>query len=119
MLTQAHLSRHVLFHVFHTPAIANGARGIFGMSPKRFRALRQRGNSPVGIGAIGHRSAADVRRGLWALLRARAARGVRVGAMSRAQADALLATQQAQLDAYINHKFRTPEQQIAFLCRPH
>ena len=33
MLTQAHLSRHVIFHVFHTPAIPDNAKAIFGMSP--------------------------------------------------------------------------------------
>ena len=42
MLTQAHLSRHVVFHVFHTPAIPRHAPAIFGMSPSRFRALATR-----------------------------------------------------------------------------
>src|SRR4051794_28701835 len=29
-LTQPHLARHVFFHIFHTPAVAGGARGVFG-----------------------------------------------------------------------------------------
>jgi hypothetical protein len=32
-LTQGHLSNHVIFHVFHTPAIADHARTIFGLRP--------------------------------------------------------------------------------------
>jgi hypothetical protein len=119
VLTQAHLSRHVIFHVFHTPAIPHAAKGIFGMSPTRFRRLRDGGRSPVAIGAVGHRSAAHVKGALWALLRQRAAHGVSLGATSRAQADARLAEQHHQLYLYVNRTFRTPDQQVAFLCRAH
>jgi len=117
MLTQAHLSRHVVFHVFHTPAIPSAARGIFGVSPSRFRTLRDRAMTPIAIGAAGGRSAAHVRGALWSLLVRRAARGVAVGAMSRTEADHLLAEQKAQLPLYAGRAFRTPEQQVAFLCR--
>jgi hypothetical protein len=119
MLTQAHLSRHVIFHVFHTPAIPANAHAIFGVSASRFRTLRDRAMTPVAIGAAGGRSAAHVRGALWSLLVARAQRGVAVGAMSRAQADHLLAEQRAQLPVYAGRAFRTPEQQVAFLCRVH
>jgi hypothetical protein len=118
MLTQAHLSRHVLLHVFHTPAIPRAARGIFGVSPARFRALRDSALTPIAIGAKGGRSAAHVRGALWSLLVARAGRGVRAGAISRAEADHLLGEQRRQLTLYLGRAFRTPEQQIAFLCRP-
>ena len=119
MLSQAHLSRHVLLHVFHTPAIPAAARSVFGVSPRRFRELRDGGLTPTRIGAAGHRSAAHVRGALWAVLNARADRGVRTGAMSRAQADHLLAEQREALPLYLVRSFRTPEQQVAFLCRPH
>lgn len=119
MLTQAHLSRHVIFHVFHTPAIPEHARAIFGMSPSRFRALRNSALSPVTIGAKGGKSAAHVRGALWSLLVARAHRGVESGSMSRGEADHLLAEQKDQLAVYVTRAFRTPEQQVAFLCRPH
>jgi hypothetical protein len=119
MLTQAHLSRHVVFHVFHTPAIPQNARGIFGVSPARFRTLRDSAMTPLTIGARGGRSAAHVRGALWALLVARADRGVRLGAMSRTEADHLLAEQREQLPVYLGRAFRTPEQQVAFLCRVH
>jgi hypothetical protein len=119
MLTQAHLSRHVIFHVFHTPAIPLSARGVFGVSPTRFRTLRDSAMTPLSIGATGGRSAAHVRGALWSLLVARAGRGVALGAMSRAQADHLLAEQKEQLPVYVGRAFRTPEQQVSFLCRPH
>ena len=119
MLTQAHLSRHVIFHVFHTPAIPRNARAIFGLSPARFRTLRNRAMTPLAIGARGGRSGAHVRGALWALLVARADRGVRVGAMSRAEARHLLAEQKEQLGVYVGRAFRTPEQQVAFLCGVH
>jgi hypothetical protein len=116
MLTQAHLSRHVIFHVFHTPAIPRNARAIFGLSPARFRTLRNSAMTPLAIGARGGRSGAHVRGALWALLVARADRGVRSGAMSRGEARHLLAEQKAQLGVYVGRTFRTPEQQVAFLC---
>jgi hypothetical protein len=119
MLTQAHLSRHVIFHVFHTPAIPKSAHAIFGVSATRFRTLRDGGTTPIAIGAAGGRSAAHVRGALWSVLVARAARGVRLGAMSRGEADHLLEEQKAQLAVYLGRSFRTPEQQVAFLCRPH
>jgi hypothetical protein len=117
MLTQAHLSRHVIFHVFHTPAIPRNARAIFGVSPARFRTLRDSAMTPLAIGARGGRSAAHVRGALWAVLVARADRGVRVGAMSSVEARHLLAEQKAQLAVYVGRAFRTPEQQVQFLCR--
>lgn len=119
VLTQAHLSRHVVFHVFHTPAIPRHAKAIFGLSPSRFRALRDSGLSPLRIGARSGRSSAHVRGALWSLLVARAHRGVAAGAMSRVQARHLLDEQRDQLAVYVTRAFRTPEQQIAFLCRPH
>ncbi|WP_445149828.1 hypothetical protein [Baekduia sp. Peel2402] len=119
MLTQAHLSRHVVFHVFHTPAIPRHAKAIFGLTPSRFRALRDSGLSPLRIGTRGGKSAAHVRGALWSLLVARANRGVAAGAMSRTQARHLLDEQRDQLAVYTTRAFRTPEQQIAFICRPH
>ena len=41
---------------------------------------------------------------------------VRIGAMSRRQADALLAHQDAGLGAYMTRRYRTPAQQVAFVC---
>ena len=39
--------------------------------------------------------------------------------MSRAQAKALYGEQMANLAAFMAHTYRTPSQQVSFLCRPH
>lgn len=117
-LTQPHLANHVVFHVFHTPAIATASSRVFGVRPATFRRLRAAGLSPAAIGARGGRGAAAVRGTLRRLFRARAARAVRIGAMSRRQADALVAHQEAGLRAYVTRPFRTVTQHRAFLCRP-
>src|SRR4051794_25019358 len=115
-LTQPHLARHVFFHIFHTPAVAGGARGVFGVSPDGFRRLRDRGLSPIAIGARGHRSAAHVVSALHGLFAARGQRAVRLGAMSSRQARALLAEQDADLKGYASRTFRTTAQQVDFVC---
>jgi hypothetical protein len=118
MLTQAHLARHVMFHIFHTPAIPRHAREIFGMSPRAYRVLRDSGYSPQRIAAEGGRTLKQSREALRSVLARRDAQAVRAGAMSRRQAAALLAHQEADLGAYMQRRYRTPAQQVAFVCRP-
>jgi hypothetical protein len=118
-LTQGHLSNHVIFHVFHTPAIADHARTIFGLRPSTFRHLRDSGLSPTTIAQRGGRTRAGAQARLAKLLKARGARAVKLGAMSATQAKALYAEQMASLPAFMAHTYRTPSQQVSFLCRPH
>jgi hypothetical protein len=118
MLTQAHLARHVMFHIFHTPAIPRHAQRIFGMSPHAYRLLRDSGYSPQRIAAEGGRTLKQSREALRSILVRRNDQAVRIGAMSRRQADALLAHQDADLDAYMHRRYRTPAQQVEFVCRP-
>jgi hypothetical protein len=118
-LTQGHLSNHVIFHVFHTPAIADHAPTIFGVRPATFRHLRDSALSPTAIAQGGGRTRAGAQARVAAVLKARGARAVRLGAMSRAQAKALYAEQLASLPAFMGHTYRTPSQQVSFLCRPH
>jgi hypothetical protein len=118
-LTQAHMANHVIFHVFHTPAIADNARAIFGIRPASFRHLRDSGLSPTAIAQRGGRTRAGAQARLAALLKARGQRAVKLGAMSRAQARALNAEQMAALPAFMRHTYRTPAEQVSFLCRPH
>jgi hypothetical protein len=119
MVTQPHLARHVLFHIFHTPAIPRHAQEIFGMSPSRYRALRDGGWSPQRIAAAGHMTPAASRDALRSILVRRGDQAVRSGAMSRRQAGALLAHQDADLGRYMTRRYRTPSQQAAFACRLH
>jgi hypothetical protein len=117
MLSQAHLARHVLFHIYHTPAIPRHAAEIFGMGADRYRALRDSGMTPIAIAARGGRSATAARDALRTILAKRDDQGVRSGAMSTRQARALFAEQDAGLDAYMRRHYRTPAQQVAFVCR--
>ena len=118
-LTQAHLSRHVLFHVFHTPAVATHAPSIFGVTPATYRRLRNSGISPQAIGASQGRSPATVQSGLASVLSARDNHGAAVGAISANQAKNLWAEQSEDLSAYVRRAYRTSEQQIDFICHPH
>ena len=117
MLSQAHLARHVLFHVDHTPAIPRHAQEIFGMSPQRYRAMRNTGTTPMLIAAAGGRTLAAATGTLRTILAKREDQGVRSGAMSSRQARALFAEQQAGLNAYMLRRYRTTTQQAAFACR--
>ncbi len=117
MLTQAHLARHVLFHVYHTPAIPRHAPEIFGMSAQRYRALRDSGTTPIAIAARAGMTATASREALRTILFKRDDQGVRSGAMSRRQAKALFDHQEAGIDTYMRRHYRTPVQQVAFVCR--
>jgi uncharacterized membrane protein len=119
MLTQPHLARHVLFHIYHTPAIPRHAQEIFGMAPSAYRRLRDSGWTPMRIAAAGRRTPAASRGELRSILVRRGDQAVRIGAMSRREADALLAHQDAGLDTYMRTHYRTPAQQVAFACRVH
>lgn len=59
MVTQAHLARHVMFHIYHRPAIPRHAQEIFGIAPKAYRALRDSGWSPERIAALRTDAGAD------------------------------------------------------------
>ncbi len=119
VLTQAHLARHVLFHIFHTPAIPRHAQEIFGMSPDAYRRLRDSGWSPTAIAAEGGMSAQASTAALRSILVRRGDQAVRVGAMSRRQADTLLAHQDADLPRYMTRRYRTTAQQALFACSLH
>src|SRR4051794_1768057 len=109
-LTQAHLARHVLFHIYHTPALTTAAHRVFGVSSARYKQLRNRGLSPRRI-AAGHRSEARLRASLLSLFAARGHRAVLVGAMSARQARTLLAEQSGTVDAFMRRPYRTTNEQ--------
>jgi hypothetical protein len=119
MLTQAHLARHVLFHIFHTPAIPRHAQEIFGMTPRAYRTLRDSGWTPVAIAAKGGMPAQRSADALRSILVRRGDQAVRAGAMSRRQADTLLALQDAGLPGYMARHYRTTAQQATFACSLH
>src|SRR3954466_2322599 len=100
-LTQAHLARHVLFHIYHTPALTTAAHRVFGVSSARYKQLRNRGLSPRRIAAAGHRSEAQLRASVLSLFAARGHRAVLVGSMSARQARTLLAHERGTVGAFM------------------
>jgi hypothetical protein len=124
-LTQAHLARHVLFHIYHSPAIGTAAHRLFGVSTARYKALRNKGLSPRRIAAAGGRTQARLRASLLALLAERGRHAVRIGAMSARQARTLLAEQRGTVDAFMARPYRTTDQQrdyatlVCHLPAPH
>jgi hypothetical protein len=118
-LTQAHLARHVLFHIYHSPAVATAAPRVFGMSTARYKRLRDTGLSPQRIAAAGGRTQAQLRKSLLALFAERGRRAARIGAMSPRQARTLLAEQRGTIDAFMRRPYRTTNQQrdyAALVC---
>src|SRR3954467_6266398 len=85
-LTQAHLARHVLFHIYHSPAIGTAAHRLFGVSTAPYKTLRNRGLSPRRIAAAGGRSQAQLRASLLALFAERGHPAERIRAVVAAQA---------------------------------
>src|SRR3954465_14533669 len=110
-LTQAHLARHVLFHIYHSHVVATAAHRLFGVSAARYKQLRNRGLSPRRIAAAGGRAQAQVRASRLALFAERGDRAVRIGAVSRRQARTLLAEQRGTVDAFMIRPYRTTNQQ--------
>jgi hypothetical protein len=118
-LTQAHLARHVLFHIYHSPAIGTAAHRLFGVSTARYRTLRNRGLSPRRIAAAGGRTQAQLRASLLALFAERGRHAVHIGAMSARQARTLLSEQRGTVDAFMARPYRTTDQQrdyAALVC---
>ena len=73
--------------------------------------------SPATIGATTGRSPARVIGSLNALLATRGRTAVRSGAMSAAESAALLRLHRAGPPGFVNCRYRTSEQPVAFLCR--
>jgi hypothetical protein len=109
----------VLFHIYHSPAIATAAPRLFAMSAARYRTLRDTGLSPRRIAAAGGRTQGELRAALLALFRRRGAHAVRIGAMSARQARTLYAEQAGTVDVFMARPYRTTNQQrdyAALVC---
>ena len=101
-LTQPHLAQHLLFHDLHQTAISDDAQAIFGV-PRRqvFYDLRRAEMSPLQIGELFGRSRAQLAQGCVRVLRAAMRRGVRTGAISRAQGELMLSRQLSQVPRWL------------------
>ena len=95
VVTQSHLSQHILFHTFHQWAVREAARRTLGLSPREWRRLR---GGPKGLSVVEIARRQGFPRDLLRepVLRSISRsyrRGVRVGAVSRAQARVQMAEQ--------------------------
>ena len=118
-LTQPHLARHVLFHVFHTPAIPAAAQQLLGITPSRFRELRSSGASPLRMATTSGKAAEQLTSGLDALLVVRARRAEQTRSSTPEQASRLLQLQRESLQSFLAHTYRTPDEQLTFACSLH
>ncbi len=111
VLTQGHLSQHIIFHSLHQSAIPNRARWIFGAAREEFLRERRGELSPLQIGRRNGRTNASMRRRAEQTLRAMAARGVREGSISAKQARILLDRQLRQVPRWLGQsRYNGPPQ---------
>jgi hypothetical protein len=101
VVTQGHLSQHIIFHSLHQTAVPKASRYIFGTPNEEFLALRRAETSPLQIGRLHGRTTAQMHVRSVEVLRARARKGVRLGAMSRRQARLLLDRQIRQIPRWL------------------
>jgi hypothetical protein len=101
VLTQGHLSQHILFHSLHQSAVPNASAEIFGVARPEFLRLRRTELSPFQIGRLYGRTTAQIRRRTEQVLRDMAGRGVRNGGFTRRQARLLLDRQLRQVPRWL------------------
>ena len=106
LLTQGHLAQHVFFHWFHSPAIRENAREIFGMQPWDYFRARRAGFSPADVGRLKRgytrkQTAARVVKVLERYVR----RGMKGGATSKAQADYYVAGITRLADVWLDQRY--------------
>ena len=111
VLTQGHLSQHIVFHSLHQTAVPNRAQWIFGVERLEFLRERRSELSPLQIGRLHGRTNVQMRRRAERVLRAMAARGVREGHVSAAQAKLLLDRQLRQVPRWLGQsRYNGPTQ---------
>jgi hypothetical protein len=86
MLTQGHLSQHVLFHHFHDPVIGTHSRQIFGLTRGEYTLARRHGFSPARMGWHTGRSKYQIKSAAIKVMRAEMRKAVKRGDISRSEA---------------------------------
>lgn len=104
VMTQGHLSQHVMFHYFHNPAIALNSKYIFGVRSPDFMAARHHGYSPRQIAKAGRHSGRTVIRRAFKVLRRYANAGVRGDHTTRKQSSSFMGQQRGWLNRWWHQK---------------
>ena len=111
VLTQGHLSQHIVFHSLHQTAVPNRSQWIFGTPRLDFLRQRRAELSPLQIGRLHGRTNVQMRRRTEHVLQAMAARGVREGHFSARQAALLLDRQLRQVPRWLGQsRYNGPPQ---------
>jgi hypothetical protein len=106
LLTQGHLAQHVFFHVFHSSAIRQHSREIFGMNPWDYSKARRLGFSAADMGRLkrGYSRRQTAARVLRVIGRYEKL-GIVLGATSNAQADSFMDQTQRLVDSWIDMRY--------------
>ena len=112
VVTQGHLSQHIVFHSLHQRTIPLAAPRLFGTGTvEEYLQLRRAELSPLQIARQHGRTRGQVQRAVERALRATARRGVRTGAISAAQARLLLDRQLRQVPRWLDQsRYNGPPQ---------
>ena len=102
VLTQGHLSQHMVFHTLHQNAGPRQARTAFGVAgTAEFQRLRRLDLSPLRIGRLHGRTRGGMQGGIERALRAAAASGVRGGDVSARQSALFVQRQLRQVPRWL------------------
>ena len=111
VFTQSHMSRHILFHVFHNRRIGDNAPAFFGVDRYTWWDMRRSGHTVMEIARRGGRSERSVRKALLRFLEREQRVGVKRLLTPRRQARRIYGVQRRQLTKWIrDNRLRVPEE---------
>jgi hypothetical protein len=110
VLTQSHLSRHLLFHVFHNRRIGENAPALFGVDKYTWWDMRRSGHTVMEVARRGGRGERQVRKRLLRFLAREQRVGVKRLLTPRRQARRLYGTQRRLLKRWMReNRLRVPD----------
>ena len=104
LLTNGHLSQHVLFHVFHHPDLGAHAERLYGVSPMHYLDLRRAGYAPAEIATVAGRSRARAARRIAAEWQRGGRLGERLGETPAGQGRSFARHQRNRLEEYLDSR---------------
>jgi len=109
-MTQSHLSRHLLFHVFHNRRIGQNAERFFGVDHRTWWKMRSSGHTVLEVARKGGRTERQVRKALLRFLAREQRIGVKRLLTPRRQARRFYGVQRRQLTKWMrDNRLRVPE----------
>jgi hypothetical protein len=110
-MTQSHLARHLLFHVFHNKRIGQNAQFFFGVDHRTWWEMRSSGHTVLEVARRGGRTETSVRERLLRFLAREQRVGVKRLLTPKRQAKRILGVQRRQLVKWLrDNRLRVPEE---------